>query len=120
MKSQLKIATVLASLLITGCAAPMYDVLTLKQKEYSAPVDCKGYLTTTKEDKFFNSINVRENGLIVLKEDRIRDNAYRYSEFGIEDLVNIECKNPTDYATIDYVLENNSKLLAVEDFFIDF
>ncbi len=120
MKWQLKNTTILASLLMTGCASPMYDVLNIKQKDYSASLDCKGYLSTTKEYKYFNSINVRENELIVLKENRVRDNAYRYSEFGIEDLTDIECNSPTDYLTIEYVLKNKATLLASEDFFIDF
>lgn len=119
MRAIFKITTILSVLLTTGCAAPLFEVVTQEKQEYSAFVKCTGFLPNIKEQKHFNSINVSKQGVVYLKDEGLRDGGYRYSTFGLEDMYDVLCENESDYSTIDYVVEHNIKLLKSSPLFIE-
>lgn len=117
------LATSIIVLTASGCSAPLVDVISnnFEQKEYSTPVKCQGIDSTDISRKlYFNSVNVSLTGNVYFKHDGIIDNAYRYSEFSPEIIINIVCESEIDYDKIKQVKLKNIELIQDPAYFVNF
>lgn len=97
--------------LLTGCAAPLFEVVDIAHEEpddYSISIDCSGLLPYQENRVYFNFINISPSGYVYFQEDRNRDNAFHYSSYSVEHMTDLKCKNPSDYKTISDVIHNNN------------
>lgn len=96
--------------LLTGCSAPLFEVLDIvhEKHDYSIAIDCSGQLRYRENRVYFNFINISPSGYVYFQENRNSDNAFHYSSYSVEHMTDIKCKNPSDYKTISDVVHNDN------------